>query len=183
MPSRANVSVAIPPAKGAFRPSAIEPGLDPHRLPRLERRVQRPGGLRLDGQDAHVASGSRRRDPCDEPPAAARHDDRVDPLDVLEDLEADGALPCDDERVVERMDEDAPGLLLELGEALEDVPRSRRLLVDRRPVGLRCGTLDLARALEHDDERVDPLLAGAERERSGVVSGRRRDHAARPLLG
>ena len=42
--------------------------------------------------------------------------------------------PADDERVVERMDEHAAGLLLERVQPLEDLRRPGRLLVDARAV-------------------------------------------------
>ena len=59
---------------------------------------------------------------------------------------------------------------------------SVRLEVDLRPVGARRLDLLRARALPHDEQRVDALERGAVGERLCVVSRRDADHAV-PLLG
>ena len=60
-------------------------------------------------------SGAQRlhatRDPGDQPAAADADHDGADVRALLEDLEADGSLPGDDVGMVERMDQDGPGLL------------------------------------------------------------------------
>ena len=100
------------------------------------------------------------RDARDQPAAPDRHDDRLDALDVLEDLEPDRPLPGDRQRVVERMDERAAGLVEQQREALERLGRAECLEVDRRAVTPRRGDLRLARPGPHDDECVEPLLGG-----------------------
>ena len=51
------------------------------------------------------------RDAGEQPAAAGAHDDRLDVGHLLEDLQADRALPGDDVVVVERVDEDRTGLV------------------------------------------------------------------------
>ena len=92
--------------------------------------------------------------------------------------------PAMHERVVERVDERAPGLgSMQLVEAVERVARAGRLEVDRRAVAARRLDLLLGRALPHDDERVDPLGRRGVRDGLRVVAGADRDHAALLLLG
>ena len=79
-------------------------------------RVQHPGvALGLHADDAHLGPQrlDRDRDAGDEPAAADRHDDRVERIGVglVEELEADRALPGDDERIVERGDERRAGVV------------------------------------------------------------------------
>ena len=91
-PSSRQTASGSAPANGAFRPSAIESGVDRHRLPGARApRAGPPSSLRLDG-DHRARRDSRRRDPGDEPAAADRDDDHVDVRHVLEDLEPDRAL-------------------------------------------------------------------------------------------
>ena len=87
-----------------------------------ERIVHRRRALRLDRDDAPV--GRRGGDSGDEAAAARRHEDRLDLGRVLEQLERQGALAGDHERVVERVHERPARLadvLVEPGERLDRV--------------------------------------------------------------
>ena len=138
--------------------------------------------LGLDGDHADAVA-DRRVDAADQPAAADRDDHGVGVRRVLFDLEPDGALPGEHERVVERMHKSAAGLFDECVEPRERVAGPGRLEVDRRAVAAGGRDLLVGRALPHDDERVDPLGCGAERNGLRVVAGADRDHAARLLVG
>ena len=73
------------------------------------------------------------------------------------------------------MHERAPRLLEQLVEPLERPTRVLRLQVDRSAVAARGRDLCLARTAPHDDERVEPLLAGPQGDRLRVVPRRDRD--------
>ena len=78
-----------------------------------ERLVHRVGLERLDADHLHV--GPKHLEVTgnagDETAAANRHEHGEGPiLAVLQDLRADRPLPCNDERIVERMDECQAGL-------------------------------------------------------------------------
>ena len=88
--------------------------------------AQRGRALGLDADDADAERRDGGRDPRDEPAAADRDDDRVDVGGVLEDLEPDGALPRDHERIVERVDERRARLRDELVRAARTPPPGRR---------------------------------------------------------
>ena len=83
---------------------------------------ERSGSTATTRTPARHAGG---RDPGDETAAAAGDDDRVDAGHVLEDLEPDGAGAGDHDRIVERVHEHAPRLLLELVQPRERRARAR----------------------------------------------------------
>src|ERR1051326_1024313 len=62
---------------------------------------------RLDAEDAHIGALllDGRRDAGNQSATADRDDHVVHAVELLEDLETDGALPCNDRRIVERMNE------------------------------------------------------------------------------
>ena len=93
----------------------------------------------------------------------------------------DRALAGDHELVVEGMDERAP-----VGLGVGDGRRDRVLdrvahQADRRAVALGCPHLRERRRLGHVDRRRHAGRAGGERDRLGVVPGRRGDDARSPL--
>ena len=146
--------------------------------------MQRRARSRARPRSTRIAPGvaERGEDAADEPAAADRDDDRVGVGRVLFDLEADGAGAGEHDRVVEGMDERAPGLLRPA--------RARRSKASAGPsasrstvgaVAARRGDLLLGGAAPHHDERVDAVLGRGVGDRLGVVSGRDRDHAARSL--
>ena len=98
-------------------------------------------------------------------------------LDVLDDLQADGALAGDDGRVVERRHHGEPLDPRDLRHAA--VPLGRRHQDDLRPE--RPDRLDLARGghVRHDHDAADPEVAGRPGHRLAVVAGRV-GHARRP---
>ena len=148
----------------------------------LQRLVHRVRLERLDADDADV--GQHRLDVAgdagEQAAAADRDEHRVQrfPLPVADDLVADGALPGDDQRVVERVDEGesgfgdqviAVGLRVRVAVADEDdlgAARLHRLHLDRR------------RRARHDDDRAQPELLRRAGDALGVVAGAGRDHAA-----
>src|SRR5690606_29414653 len=161
---------------------------DRPRLPRLERR--RVGGRvrRLHPDDPHPAAQlrlelpERRGDPRDEPAAADRHDDVGHIRHLLEDLEGEPALTGHDIRVVERRDDDRARALGELGRRLQRLVDDMAVQHDVGPVVARGLQLRQRHTDRHEDRRADAQLARRERDPLGVVSGRRRDDAAGPLL-
>ena len=152
-----------------------------HRLPGREPVAQRRRALRLDRHHAHAGGHARDGDPRDEPAPAARDDDRVDAVRVLEDLEPDRPLAGDRARSVEGMHEHAPGLGDQLLEAGERGAGAVGLEVDRRPVGACRRHLRLARVAPHDEQRVDPLLRRAPGQCLRVVARGDRDDTTGPL--
>ena len=75
----------------------------------------------LDDADVHAMRLERKRDAADEASAADRDDDGVHVGKVVEDLEADRALPGEDERVRVRVDESLARLALDLMREREGV--------------------------------------------------------------
>ena len=145
--------------------------------------MQRRRELRLDAD--HPGAGPEPFTavaiPADQAAAADRNDHHVHVGNVLEQLEADRSLARDRQRVVERMHERSAGLLDQLREPVEGLGRAGRLEVDLGAVAARGLDLRLARALPHDDQRVEPLRGRTPGERLRVVAGRDADHAARAL--
>ena len=70
------------------------PGVTGTGTPAASPSAQRRRALRLDGDDAHAGGDAGHGDPGDEPAAAAGDDDRVDAVEVLEDLEPDRPWPA-----------------------------------------------------------------------------------------
>ncbi len=101
---------------------------------------------------------------------------------MLQDFSPDGPLPCDDERIVERMDERQAGLRdhqiamgLRIGVAVADQHHIR----PHRPHGV---DLDLRRGLRHDDRRLQTELAGRVGDTLRMIAGAGCDDAARPFV-
>src|SRR5581483_12277206 len=119
------------------------PRLDRDGAARLQGVVKRRRALRLDGDDLRGGPQALHggRDPGDESAAADRNDDDVDVGHVLDQLEADGALPGDHEWIVERVDERPAGLLDQLVETVERLGRPGRAEVDLGAVSSRRGDL------------------------------------------
>ena len=152
-------------------------------MPGRERRGVRRARRDLDADhlDLRPLGLDRDRDAGREPAAADRHHDPREVGDVLEQLEPERALPGDDRRVVERVDE---------REAAVARPRLRGLeaLLERGAADVDDRAL-AARGLRLGDRRVggdEHLAAHAARggrggEALGVVAGRGGDHAARAL--
>ena len=113
----------------------------------------------------------------DQAAAADGHDDRIHIGQLVQDLQADGALARDDQLVIVGVDEGHAGLLLELDGAV---------------VGVVVGTLDQlylrAQALGafhfhnrgtvgHADHTFNAHAGGGQRHALGMVAGRAGDHA------
>ena len=120
----------------------------------------------------------------EQPAAADRRDDRVEPGDLLDELERRGARTGDHVVVVERMDLDRAGL----GEHARDrrYARLERRFAqhDRGTVRVDRGALAARRGRRHDDVRGDaarPVRPAPTRRRDCPKSVRRRpDRPARP---
>ncbi len=117
--------------------------------------------------------------PAISPPPPIGDEDRVGRLrELAQDLHADGALPGDDVRIVERVDEREPALAGDLDRVLigvvEIVTVQRHLAAE---VEHRLH-LDRRRRLRHHDDRRDAAAARRERDALCVVAGGRADHAA-----
>ena len=133
---------------------------------------------RLDADDAELRAhlAERERDPCREPAAADRHDDRphLRP-ELLGELEPERALAGEDQRVLEGVD---VGLA-----RLDPLLRGRRRRVEAQAgeddlgaVALRRLELGRRRVLRHEDRCAHAVLARSPGDRLAVVAGARRDH-------
>ena len=131
----------------------------------LQRPAHRVSLERLDADHLHVRPQRLdvARDAGDEASTADRHEDgREMILAVSQDFGADGALPGDDERIVEGMDERHPRLddehvAVRLGIAVA-VARQHHLGAH----GSHRIHFDARRRLRHDDDRAEPELARRE---------------------
>ncbi len=136
-----------------------------------------------DHPDGRVGRLQGDGDARDEAAARQGDDDGVHLGQVLDQLQADRALPGDDRRVVERIDPDQPSLGLE-------VERAGFGLVIARAVHHQLGAqapdrLHLAgrHALRNADHSPDAELLRDIGYRPAVVAAGHGDHAPRPLLG
>ena len=151
--------------------------------PALERLLRVRGELRLDPDDPGV--GHERldgdRDAARQPAAADRDEDRGDVRQVLDDLEADRALPGDDPVVVVRRDDREPR------SAAIASARSRRssdagpTVTISAPSAATRSRLMAGASLGHHDDGRRPEQAGRPGDALGVVARRVRDDAARAL--
>ena len=152
-------------------------------MARAERLRERRRALRLhaDDPDARLALRRRERDPRDEPAAADRHDQRVELVRVLEQLERDGALAGDDVVVVERVDVRASALARDL-----ERDGVRLVVAAVGEHGLRAAALDRGELRErhalrqHDRDGSADELRG-ERDALAVIAGGRGDDAGGAL--
>ena len=117
-------------------------------------------GFDADHLDFWIRQLNRRCNAADEASTADRHEDgREMILAVSQDFGADGALPGDDERIVEGMDERHPRLddehvAVRLGIAIA-VACQHHLGAH----GAHRIHFDARRRLRHDDDRAEPELA------------------------
>ncbi len=149
-----------------------------------ERSVHRVGLERLDADHLHI--GPQRLDVAgdtgNQTAAADRHEHRRQLiLAVTNNLGADRPLPCDDQRIVEGMDERHAGLRHErvavrLGLVVA-VARQHHLGAHR----LHRIHLDPRRRLRHDDDRAQTEPLRRERHALRVIAGAGGDDTARPL--
>ncbi len=122
-------------------------------------------------------------DAGDQPTAADRHENGVRMTGVLtQQFHRHCALSGDDQRIVERMDEHQAlldgklqGMLVGLVVAVAVQHGARAIAAHRRD-------LDLRRGARHDDQRLDPAFAGAQRHALRVITRRGGDHAAGTFL-
>jgi hypothetical protein len=156
------------------------------RSPSATVRARCAGAHRTSSPAARLARASapgldRRRDAGEQPAAADRHQHQVNFRQVRDDLQADGALPGDHVRVVERRDQRQPALPGEL--VRRPLPLGQWNLDDlgaERP-----GRLDLDRGravLDHDDRRHAERPRGVG-DRLRVVAARVGDDATLPGVG
>ncbi len=173
------------PLAGERRAQAVRDGdrLDPHDLAALDGQRQGIAPDRLDAVDTHAGprlldrAGDTRR----ERPAADAHDDHVHVRQVVEDLETDGPLPGQDERVVERRHERQPPLGLDLVHAS---PRFADVLAKENHFGAVAAArvhLRADRAGGHHHHGMNAGLVSGQRHCLGVVPRRERDYSGRPL--
>ena len=151
---------------------------DRHRLAGGQRAGHRVGALGLHTPDtnARVVRPERRCDPGDERAAADAHEHVGQPRRRLSELESDGALPGDHERVVEGVDQrHAAG-----DELVEERERAGHVLAQPQVGAGRPDALDRAggRAARHHDRRPhvharrhvghgDPVVAAADGDHAG----------------
>ena len=148
---------------------------------RGERGVHRGGVHRLDADDAHLGAQVLHvgADARGEPPAADRHEHRVErPGMLAAQLDGDGALPGDRVRRVEGMDEGVAARLAERQRVpergVEVVAVQHHLAAERA----HRVDLDRRRGHRHDDDGGDAERPRRERDPLGMVAGGGGDHAA-----
>ncbi len=150
--------------------------------PGVERLDGRVRSRRLHAHHAHlgVSRFHRDRDAGHQPAPADGDDEGVDRGIVLEDLEADRALACDDGGIVKSVDErpsfagELPGVLVRLVVVLADEP-------DLGAVAPGCGDLCGGGVLGHDHGAGHAEVGGGQGDALGVVTGGGGDDAALPL--
>jgi hypothetical protein len=159
-------------------------GFHRDRLARGQRAGVRRGRSGLHARDLHrrVQIGDGHGDSGRQAAAADGNDDRADLRALLDDLEAERALAGDDVRVLERVDQDAPGtlrVLLRAGQRLLDVGAAQQ---DLRAVATRRLLLRQRGALGHEHGRPGAQQPGRERNALRVVARAGR-HDAPGALG
>ena len=168
--------------EGRAQPVGDRARLDGDRLAGLEPAVQRVGELGLDGDDAAPLGGDR--DPGDEPAAADRDDDDRASRDVLErsrGRRCPGRRSSTGRRRDARAGGPSPPSARAGGRTPRPGPSASRST--SAPYARVASIFCVARALPHDEQRVDPLERGAVGERLRVVARGDADHAAPLLLG
>ena len=113
----------------------------------------------------------REGDTGDQSAATDRHDDRIHILELVEDLETDRALACDDRIVVVRMDEGHARLLLELDGLVMRVVVGALHEADLCTETLRALDLHDRRTIRHTDDALDAHLRRRERDTLRVIAG------------
>ena len=135
-----------------------------------------PGGLDAVDLDLGVQMLDGVGHAGDKPTPADGDDDCVRILQLVQDLQADGALTGNDLRVVEGMDEGGTRLLLNLQGGGVGIVVSALHQADLCPQLL--GRLDFTDggAIGHTDERLDAVAGGSHGHALGVVSGAARQN-------
>ena len=121
--------------------------------------------------------------PRHQPAAADRNDDRVEIGRVLEHFQRHRARAGDDLRIVERVNEDVAVLERELAGLGVSIVEHVAVKDDLGAVAGGLRHLHRRRRRRHDDRRRNAEPLGMIGDRLRVIAGRRRDHAARALLG
>ncbi len=153
---------------------------------RRERACHRVAVLGLDADHARARRYALHvgRDAGDQAPSAHRHEDRVDRSRMLaQDLQADGALPRDHERIVVRMHEGGLAPACERARVQVGLVIAVAVQHHRGSARRHRRHLDARRGERHDDSgaRVEALRGKGDALR--VVAGAGADHAARERLG
>ena len=172
------------PAKGAFETVRNRRGSDRDRPPGRERRPERIRQLGLHRDHPYRRGDGLHgdRDPGNQPTTSDGNDDDVDAGNVLADLEPDGSLPGNDERIVERVDDET--VAADLLETYRTPPPARLPLRRPRHHSASGGSgLEPARTPPHDHDAVDSFARARIRQRSGMIAGGDTDHAGAPLAG
>ena len=139
-------------------------------------------GLHADDADVGPLGLDRQRDAGEQAAATGRDQHGLDLGRLLEDLQADGALPGDDVGVVEGVDEHRPGLV---GELLGGDERLGEVLAVEAHLGAvpRVAlTFGIGAPSGMNTVALMPEHLRGERDALRVVAGRGRHDAAGPLL-
>ena len=120
-------------------------------------------------------------DARDQAAAARRHDHRVQVGQLVQDLQADGALPRDDQFVVVGVDEGHTGLGLQLDGVVVGVVVGAGHQAYFRAQALGVFHLHDGRAVGHTDNAADAHPGSRQGHALGVVAGRTGDDPLGPL--
>ena len=139
-------------------------------------------GLHADHLDGRGERLGRQQDARQQPPPAGRHDDVVQVLHLLQELQPDGARARDDRRVVEAVDVLAAARHEVLARVLGGVGDG--LAVEHHVRAQRAAARDLGEGgrRRHHHVRLQPERARVRGQGERVVAGRRRGDARRALL-
>ena len=118
----------------------------------------------------------------DQAAAADRHDDRVHIGQLVEDLKANGPLPCNNKLVIVGVDEGHAGLLLQLHSAVVGIVVGALDQLDLCAEALGALYLHNRGAVRHTDHAFNTHAGGGQRHALCVVAGRAGDDALGTLL-
>ena len=121
-------------------------------------------------------------DATDQSPAADGHDDCLQSLHLLQQLEADRPLTIDHRSVIERMQKRQPFQLADSERLITSLVVVRAVQDHFGSESTRGGDLHQGRHQGHDNARQNPALGGVIGHGLGMISGAGGDHAAALLI-
>ena len=146
----------------------------------LHRRIKL--GLDADHLDAGLQRLGGGGDAGNQAAAADRDHQRVEVGRILQHFQRDGPRPGHHRDIVERMDEDIAVVRFQLPRMGIGIVEPLAMQHDMGAMAFGLGDFDHRRRHRHDDRHRNAEPAAMIGDRLGMVAGRGRDHAARPLF-